>query len=215
MINCRIPFNAWGRLQDTCNADLQYVSMQYRSAHEVLMKVMVVREVINATMKLIEEVNGSAAPVKLAKRHTSNPRKGICSRIGNGAKTTMEYIDGFKYGSGNTCNVPGQQNYIRFQLSLSHDVDFDNFLDKINAHLPELHWHNKLFKAFSNCKKYIFAGVLMCSHWKHIHTDDLEVIFSWGSAIQLGLFSRNLEPWKPAGKKLVEEKRPIQAVHVE
>ena len=55
----------------------------------------------------------------------------------------------------------------------------------------------------------------MCSHWKHIYTNDLEVVFLRGSGIQLGSFSCNLEPWKPAGKKSVEEKRPIQAVHVE
>ena len=69
---------------------------------------MVVREVINETMKLIEEVNRLAAPVKLAKWMMSNPNKGICSRIRNGAKTTMEYVDGFKYRSGNARNVPGK-----------------------------------------------------------------------------------------------------------
>ena len=168
--------------------------MRYGSTDEICTKVMVVREVINATMKLIEEVNGLAAPVKLAKWSTSNPNKGICSRIGNGAKTTMEYVDGFKYGSGNAHNVRGKQNYIRFQLSFSHDVDLDDFLDEINTRLPELHRHNKIFKAFSNCKNYVVAGVLMRSHWKHIRTDDLEVVFSRGSGIQLGLFSRNLEP---------------------
>ena len=104
----------------------------------------------------------------------------------------MEYVDGFKYGSGNARNVPGEQNYIRFQLSFSHDVDFDDFLDEINARLRELHRHNKLFKAFSNCKNYMIMGVLMHSHWKHIQTDDLEVVFSKGSSIQLGLFSHNL-----------------------
>ena len=138
---------------------------------------MVVREVINETMKLIEEVNRSAEPVKLAKWATSNPNKGICSQIGNGARITMEYIDGFKYGSGNTRNIPGKQNYIRFQLSLSHDTDFEEFLDKINARRPKLHKHNKLFKAFSNCKNYVTVGILMRSHWKHIQTDDLEVVF--------------------------------------
>ena len=128
----------------------------------------------------------------------------------------MEYVDGFKYGSGTSRNIPGQQNYIRFQLSLAHDIDFEDFLDKINAQVPELHRHNKLFKAFSNCKNYVVAGVLMRSHWKHIRTDHLEVVFSRGSGIQLGLFSRNLEPWKPStGKKPNTKNRANQGVHVE
>ena len=152
--------------------------MQYGTADEIRTKVMVMRKGINDPMKLIEDVNGSAAPVKLAKWTTSNPNKGICSRIGNGAKITMEYVDGFEYGSGNAHNIPGKQNYIRFQLSFLHDMDFDDFLDEINAHLLELHRHHKLFKAFSNFKNYVIAGVLMRSHWKHIQTDDLEIVFS-------------------------------------
>ena len=72
-----------------------------------------------------------------------------------------------------------------------------------------------MFKAFSNCKNYVVAGVLMRSHWKYIRTDDLEVVFSRGSGIQLGLFSRNLEPWKPKAGKTSDTARPVQAVCVE
>ena len=84
--------------------------MQYRSTDEVRTKIMVVQEVLNSVMMLIEEIEGSASPVKLAKWKTSIPTAGLCSRIGKGAKTTMEYIDGFKYGLGNGRNVPGHQN---------------------------------------------------------------------------------------------------------
>ena len=148
---------------------------------------MVLREVINSVMMLIEEIEGSATPLKLAKWRTSNPMAGLCSRISKGAKTTMEYIDSFKYESGNARNVPGRQNNIRFQLCFALDINFDDFLKEINAQFPELHKHNKMFKAFSNCKNYVVAGVLMRWHWKHIRTDDLEVLFSCGSCIQLGL----------------------------
>ena len=134
-------------------------------------KIMVVQEVINSVMMLIEEIKGSASPIKLAKWKTSNPTAGLCSRIGKGAKTTMEYINDFKYGSGNVRNVPGRQNYIRFQLSFAHNINFQDFLEEVNARLPELHKTNKMFKAFSNCKHYVVTGVLMRSHWKHIRTD--------------------------------------------
>ena len=168
-----------------------------------------------SVMQLIEEIEGSAAPVKLSKWNTSNLTAHLCSRIGKGAKTTMDYIDGFKYGSSNAQNVPGRSNYTCFQLSSAHDIDFDDILKEINARLPELHKTNKLFKAFSNCKNYVVAGVLMRLHCKHIRTDDLEVVFSRGSGIQLGLFSWNLEQWKPEAGKTSDMARPVQAVHIE
>ena len=118
---------------------LQCISMQYGSADEVRTKIMVVQEVINSVMILIEGIEGSATPVKLTKWNTSNPTASLCSQIGKGAKTTMEYIDEFKYRSGNAQNVPGRSNYIQFQLSFAHDIDFDNFLEEVNVQLPELH----------------------------------------------------------------------------
>ena len=152
---------------------LQCISMWYGSTDEVRTKIMVVQEVINSVMMLIKEIEGSATPVKLAKGKTSNLTTSLCSRIRNGTTTTMEYINGFKYGSRNVWNVPGRQKYIRFQLSFAHDIDFDDFLEEINA---ECHKTNKMFKAFSNCKNYVVAGVLMQSHWKNIRMDDLEVM---------------------------------------
>ena len=85
--------------------NLQCISMQYGSTDEVWTKIMVVREVINSMMILIEEIEGSATPVKLAKWNTSNLTVNLCSRIGKGAKTTMEYINSFKYGSGNSRTI--------------------------------------------------------------------------------------------------------------
>ena len=54
----------------------------------------------------------------------------------------------------------------------------------------------------------------MQSHWKNIRTVDLEVVFFCRSWIQLGLFSRNLEPWKPNTGKKTDAVRPVQVVLV-
>ena len=113
--------------------------MQYGSTDNVRTKIMVVREVINSVMKLIKEIEGSATLVKLAKWNPSNLTANLCSQIGKGAKTTMDYIHGFKFGSGNAQKVPGRSNYIWFQLSFAHDINFDDFLEEVNAQLPELY----------------------------------------------------------------------------
>ena len=171
---------------------LQCISMQYRPTDEVRTKIMVVREVINSVMMLIKEIEGCTSPGKLAKWKTSNPTASLCSRIGKGAKNTLEYIDDFNYGSGNARNVPGRQNYIRFQLTFAHNTNFNNFLDEVNARLPELHKTNKMFKAFSNCKNYVVGGVLMWLHWKYIRTWFRGCLLTWEQD-PIGTFLQ--KPW--------------------
>ena len=144
---------------------LQCFSLKYRLVDEVGTKIMVVHEVINSVMKLIKAIEQSITRVKLTKWRNKNPKVWLCLHIRNGAKMVSEYIDGFRYGSGVSRNVPGKAQYICFQLSLLTEIDLWEFLYELNSQLPEIHHSNQAHKAYSNCKDDVVMGALMRSYY--------------------------------------------------
>ena len=193
---------------------LQCISIRYTSVAENKTKILVSKEVTNQVINVLVECVDSKERVQLSKWKNQNPKLTLTSEISKGAPTMLEYINGFKYGA-TVKNDHTKMNYIRIQLSIVDGLDINNILLlDLNTGLPELHTHNKAFKAFSNCKDYVTGGCLICSNYKQIRTNDLEYVFSKGAGIRMGLYMKNLFSLKTY-KDSNKEDCPPQAIHIE